>query len=181
MSSARPVRVARAPGSVDPVPRSRSPESSEPKVPFRPNRGATTRGLRLSLLYGVGIAAVYAFLVALTRSSSTGGTSGATYELELAGLLAAVLGVGGALLVVSSTPRGVLLGEEEVVIVGRFGGRHPFPRGARLRRRVVQRFPPGILSPVAIESIELSGWSRRKTFLLDAELIPADPVEDGAA
>ncbi len=164
------MRVARAPTA--PVGRAvPRPRPARPDGEVRVNRGASTRALRLSLLYGVGIAAVYAFLVALTYASSVPVTSGVTYELELAGVLAVVLGGAGIVLVLSSTPRAVLVGPEETVVIGRFGQRHHFPSGARLQTRRLHRFPPGPLASVAVESTELSGWSQRRVFMLDEGLL----------
>jgi hypothetical protein len=191
---ARPVRLARprARGSPHPIrpsvaPRGPTPPepppgpeaAPKPLVERRPNRAATQRAVRLSLLYAVGVAAVYGVLVGVASAGPTGGTIGTEGALLAAGLLALLLAVVGIVYALGTAPRGVELSDDRTVVVGRFGRRYSFPGRRQLRPTVHQRFPAGLLSPVAVESVAIAGGSTRRTFLLEEHLL--DPVSDETA
>lgn len=187
MSDARPVRLARKGGSGSPhpvrlaTPIVAPPPSAGPPTDRRANRAATQRAIRLSVLYALGIAAVYALLVGIARAGPTGTSVGTSADLLFAGLLALVLAAIGVIVSLDAAPRAVELGDAETVVVGRFGRRYHYPGRDRLRSTVLQRFPSGLLSPVALESVEIAGGSARRSFLLDERLLElsAVPAEVG--
>ncbi len=177
---ARAIRLTRSPAptpEVSPLvpPRLTEPEDGELLV-VRPNRDASQRVVRLALLYAIGLAVVYAGLVALARAGPTGDSSGTTSALVLVGVLAAVLGAGGVLYSLGAAPRSVELWSEGTVVVGRFWGRYRFPAAGRLRVTVLRRFPAGPLTPGTIESVEIFGGSSRRSFLLDERIL--EPAAD---
>jgi hypothetical protein len=188
MDTARPVRLARAGGPAKVrIVRKASPAPAEiPSAPgeaeTRENRGASRRAWRLSLAYSLGITVVFAALAVSARLGPAGGGAGTALEVEVAGLLAAVLIVVGVLVSLGAAPRRALLGPTETVIVGRFGRRYSFPGRERLRLTVLQRHPPGLFGPAPVESVEIAGGSTRRTFLLDEGLLgPTTAEETGAA
>jgi len=185
---ARPVRVARRPQA--PVrPGSRAPPRAVAPptetigtgsvLVRRPNRAATLRAIRLSVLFSAAIAALYGGLVALAETGPTAGSSGLDGSLELAGAAAALIAALGVLFSLGAAPRAVELGDDATVVVGRFGRRYVFPPWPELRTTVVQRVGAGLLASVPLESVEISGGSTRRTFLLDEHLL--DPPEGSAA
>jgi hypothetical protein len=140
-------------------------------VDRRENRAATGRAIRLSVLFAVAVAAVYGMLVGVAEAGPTGGSPGTTGDLLLAGALAVGLGAVGVVVSLGAAPRAVEVGDEVTVVVGRFGRRYRFPGRAQLRATVLQRYPAGLLAPVAIESIEIGGGTSRRSFLLDEGLL----------
>ena len=189
---AHPVRLARS-GTVRPARpvrlsvRGSRPSLSEDRANTvrRENRGATQRAVRLSILFAAGIALVYGFLVDLAVGQPTGGSAGSWEWIWVVGLLAVVVGAVGVLVTLGAVPRSVELGERTTVVVGRFGRLYWFPGRSELRTKVLRRFPAGFLTPVALESVEISAGSARRSFLLEAGLLhgaePAAEPESGAA
>lgn len=192
---ARPVRVARKPGpdASRPVRRvARAPPPPPPAEPprtgpsdegpeRRANRAATQRAFRLTLLYVVGIAAVYGVLAVFARAGPAGTSAATATDLTEIGLVAVALAGVGTVVALGSAPRAVEVGEEETIIVGRFGRRYRFPGRARLRATVLQRFPAGPLTPAAVASVEIVGGSSRRSFLIDEQLLEgALPSPEGA-
>jgi hypothetical protein len=183
MHDARPVRLARkgssgAPHQVRPATRpvvAPTPRGGPP-TDRRVNRAATQRAIRLSVLYALGIAAVYALLVGIALEGPTGSSAGTAGDLLFAGLLALVLAAIGVLVSLGTAPRAVELGDAETVVVGRFGRRYHFPARDRLHTTVLQRFPAGLLSPVTLESVEIAGGTTRRSFLLDEGLLELSAV-----
>jgi hypothetical protein len=180
MSVARPVRVARSPGAgrERPVrlPVGRAGPAGTPTrevVERRPNAGATRRVVRLSLAFLVGIAAVYGGLFALDWASPFAGSPGSSQGLLLAGVLAAAVAAIGVVLTLGAAPRAVEFSAGVTVVVGRFGRRYRFPGRDRLTTIVRRRLPSGLLSPVSLEVVELSGGSSRRSFLVDEGLFAA--------
>ena len=152
-----------------------APGAGRPLPERRENVGARRRAIRLSLLYGIGLAAVYAALVASAQTAPSGGSAGSSEDLLLAGLLAAALAAAGALVALGAAPRAVVVGEDVTVVIGRFGHRYRYPGRARLRTTVLQRVPAGLLSPVPLESVELAGGSSRRAFLIEEGLLEPGP------
>jgi len=183
VASARRVRLTRpsTPGPPRQPPIAAPPAeelepAERPAVERRANRGATQREIRVTITYLVGIAVVYALLVAIARTGPTGSSGGTSGDLLLFGLVAIVLAAAGTVVSVGAAPRSVELGDTETVVVGRFGRRYRFPGRGRLRWTVLQRFPAGPLSPVTLESVEISGGTTRRSFLLEEQLLePAAP------
>jgi len=169
--AARSVRIVRARATPAAPTQPPPPPSGRGAPERRANRAATRRAIRLSALYSVGIAAVYALLVGIARSGPTGGSAGGSEDLLAAGLLAVVLGVVGVVVSLGAAPRAVELSDRKTIVVGRFGRRYAFPGRDQLRTVVVQRFPAGLLSPIPLESLEFLGGSSRRTFLLDEGLL----------
>ncbi|HYA10369.1 MAG TPA: hypothetical protein VEH10_01670 [Thermoplasmata archaeon] len=183
MSSARQVRIARAPAAhrapdADVTTPAAPPPGIDagPTLERRENAGATHRAHRLALLYAVGIFAVYAALVAAARVAPGGASAGSNAELLLVGILALVLALAGVLVALGTAPRAVEFGARATVVVGRFGRRYAFPERGRLKTTVLQRTPAGRWSPVALELVEVAGGSTRRSFLIDEGLL--GPAED---
>lgn len=133
------------------------------------------------MLYVAGVVAVYAVLAAAAEAGPVGGAQGTTTDLLLAGLAAVVLGLAGVLVSLGAAPRSVELGEHETVVVGRFGHRYRFPGRAELTTTVLRRLPASLLSPVALETVEISGGTSRRTFLLEEGLLQGGPRTGGAS
>jgi hypothetical protein len=57
--------------------------------------------------------------------------------------------------------------------VSPLGMRRRFPTGPGLSVRVVRRYPAGLLSSAAVESVEIASGGRRRTYLIEAGLVPA--------
>ncbi len=169
MGGARAVRLTRTGAERPPAVR----DAVAVRLPGerRANTGASTRAARLTIIYVAGIAIVYVALVALSRATTTGSTPGATVDLAFALGLAALLAGVGAVLALGAAPRAVVVGAEETVVLGRFGGRHVFPGRGALTVVVHQRFAAGWLSPTAVASVELLGGARRRSFMLDEGLL----------
>ena len=179
MSAARPVRVARAGASARQrvvrvaAPRPSPPPAKPSAVETRENVGATRRAWRLSIAYAVGIAAVFTALAVSARLGPAGTGAGTTVEVELSGLVAGLLIVAGVLVSLGAAPRRVLLGPVETVVVGRFGRAYRFPAREALTVTVLQRHGGGIFSRDRLQTVELSGGSSRRSFLLDEGLLAA--------
>jgi len=188
---ARVVRVPRAAAAGSPgraVPRPLVPGGelgpASPPPSRRPNRAATARAIRLSVLYVLAIGGIYAVLVTVALAGPTGGSPGTASDLTWIGVLAAALAALGVAVSLGAAPRWVELSDAETVVMGRFGRRYSFPGRGRVRTTVLQRFPSGFLASVAIESVEISGGSTRRSFLLDEGLLEpanADGGPDGTA
>jgi len=172
------VRIARAPTDRRPAPAEPSaepaaapPTSVGPPAEVRLNTGATRRAVRLSVVFVLGIAGVYALLVALTFAGPAAGSAGASQGLLWSGVAAVLVAVAGAVVSLGSAPRAVELGEGSTVVVGRFGHRYAFPGRYQLRTTVLRRFRAGPMSPVPMESVEIAGGTSRRSFLIDEGLL----------
>ena len=177
MSVARPVRVARDGASARrrvvrvAAPRPTPPPAEDPTVEARENVGATRRAWRLSIAYAVGLGAVFTALAVSARLGPAGGGAGTTVEIELAGLVAALLIVAGVVVALGAAPRRVLLGPTATIVVGRFGRTYRFPAREALTVTVLQRHGGGPFSRERLETVELGGGSSRRSFLLDEGLL----------
>jgi hypothetical protein len=155
------------------VPSGPSASSRLPEFERRENRAATVRAMRLSIIYVFGVAAVYLLLAGLARLSSAGTSAGGSADLLAFGVVALVIALAGIVVALGQVPRAVLLGEEETIVVGRFGRQYVFPGRHRLQLTVHQRFPAGLLSPTALESVEIGGGTSRRSFVLEEGLLGA--------
>ncbi len=142
------------------------------------NRSATQRALRLSLLYAVVLAALYAFLAVIARSATGGQSPGATAGLALFGGVAVVVGLLGVGLALSSAPRRIELAGDATVLVGRFGQRRRLPPLGALDVRVVRQYRAGLLSAAPVQQVELTPRTkgRRVTFLVEEGLLEPSHV-----
>ncbi len=161
----RRVPVARA-ASAPTVPR--APPPSE----HHENRGATRRVTRLGLLYAIVVLAVYGGFAALGVSGPGRGSSGVTQDLLFLGLLAGALAAGGLLFALLAVPRATEVRGDAWVVVGRFGGRRSYSLSRGLSVRRIRTYPPGLLSPEPVVSVEVVGGRVRRTYLLDENLVP---------
>ena len=158
------------------VPRSPAPTDG-PLLELRPNRAATRRAIRLSVLYVAAVGAIYAGLVALADAGPVGGSPGVVGELLLAGGIAAAIVVVGIVVNLGAVPRAVELRAGSTVVVGRFGRRYRFPPSTELRATVLARIPSGLLAASALETVEIAGGSTRRSFLLEEHLLdPPRPL-----
>lgn len=185
MSAARPVRVAKDGGGAGrtrvvriaprPAP---DPGPTGGAVETRENRGASTRARRLAVLYAVAILAVFGALAVAAGMGPAGSGAGTAVAVELVGAVAGLLLVVGVVVSLGSAPRRVVLGPSETVVVGRFGRTYRFPGRDELRVTVLQRVAPGWLSRSALESVELTGGTTRRSFLVDEGLFARGPAGD---
>ncbi|MGP8077910.1 MAG: hypothetical protein ACLQD8_02865 [Thermoplasmata archaeon] len=178
----RRVRLAR-PGAQRPRPPSAGwPEPAKAAGPegtprrIVPNRAATQRARRLTALYVVILAALYAGFALLARGSAGGPPSGTTQDLELFGLVALVFALAGAILTLLSAPAALELSPTATVVVSPLGSRRTFRTGPGHSVRIVRKFPAGILSSEPVESVEIASGGGRRTYLVDAGILsPAGP------
>lgn len=156
--------------------------ASTPGTPVerRPNTAASSRAIRLTLLYLLGVLAVYGILALLANAAPSAGSAGTGTELVGFALIAVILGAAGTLYSLGAAPRAVEIGTEETVVIGRFGRRYRFPRVGGLQVTVLRRFPPGFLNAVVVESVEISGGTSRRSFLLDEDLLRPDGRPSGS-
>jgi hypothetical protein len=179
----RRVRIARPPPA-PPPPSSPAPEPSA-ELPFgsreavrRANRAGVQRVRRLTIVYVVGLAAIYLALALLSRSGPAGASPGAARDLELVGGIALALALGGAMLTLLSAPTAVERWGSEMVFVSAVGTRRRIPIDGRLSVRVLRRYPAGWLADAPVESTEVAVGTRRRTYLLEPGLVAA--TEDPA-
>ncbi len=174
MSATHPIRIGRAartravrvagPGAVAPAP------SGAPDV--RENRGGTRRALRVGLLFVGVLVVLYATLLLYDRTTPGGTSSGSAGGVLLFSAVALAIGAGGFLVSVGVAPRRVELRPDATVVVGRFGRRREFPRDGSYSARVVRRFPASPIAPEPAVSLELSSNGVRRTYLVEADLVP---------
>ena len=139
----------------------------------RPNRAATQRVVRLSLIYLVALATVYLLMVGFARSTPAGAGTGTESALALFSGVAALLAAGGVVFSLSAAPRALEVGPESIVVVGRWGGRREYAPRSEIRVRVLRRFPPSLLAPARVESVEVRVPGKpSRTYLVDQELFP---------
>ena len=178
--AARPIRLSRGPARTEDragptAPSIEAPPPSEPTgAPTRDrrtNRAATRRARRLTILFVVGIAAIFLAFALADRSSTTGGSPGAVLDLWFTGGIALAVALAGALLTLTSAPSAVEVSLEAVVVVGALGGRRRFERGPRLSVRTLRRMPIGWLAPGGVESVEIASGGVRRTYLMDEGLL----------
>ena len=178
--AARPIRLSRAPTRagaptapadrpVDPAPPPAATGSPAPER--RENRAATRRARRLALLFVVGIAVLFLAFALAERTSATGGSPGALFDLWLTGGIALLVALAGAVLTLTSAPTAVELSADAIVVVGVFGGRRRFGSAPNRSIRTLRRMPVGWLTPGAIESVEIAAGGVRRTYLMDEGLL----------
>lgn len=171
MASPRPVRIPRpsAPGTaraVRTVTVPRGPPSGP--VETRVNRAGTRRAARLTFLFLVGVSAVYFASYLYDRGSPGGSSPGVETDLFVFGLVALALGFAGAVVSLGAAPRSVELTPDSIVVVGRWGGRTAWTPRSAVQVRVLRRYLPGVLASEPVESVELAGMGRRRTYLVEA-------------
>jgi len=177
VASSRAVRIPRAGPPGGTAPESAAPPSGPPTEPStrRVNRAGAQRAVRLTGIYLVCLAALYAGFVLLQRTTPGGTSSGAGNGLDAFTVLAVILAVGGAVVSLHPAARYVETSATSTVVVGRWGRRHTYPPIGQLSTREIRRYPAGILSNVPVVSVEIAGGpSGRATFLLEEGLVPAD-------
>lgn len=183
MSASRPVRIPRtnesSSGRVIRAIRT-GPRPSVPEPEIRPNRAGLQRTNRLTLLFLVAVAVLYAGFSLFARTRP-GGTGPGTTDLVLEfGLVALAVGAVGAILTLASAPRRVLAEPDAFTVVGRFGGRTEWRPLARVNVQRLRRYPSGLLSGEEVDSVAVSGpdhW--RRTYLIQSGLLPESTAKPG--
>jgi len=156
----------------------RTPESTALSAEGRrSNLAGTQRVVRLSAVYLIVLAALYTAFSLYSRSSPAGSTAGAQAALLEFGLVALALAVAGTLLTLTPAPRAIEAIPEGFVVVGRWGQRTEWSPLDQVIVRLVRRYPPGLLSEEAVDSVEVSGGRvRRRSYLVQEGLLPETPL-----
>jgi hypothetical protein len=175
IDSPRPVRIPRPttpPPSADRATGRSSPRGAPPPN-YHPNRAGTQRTVRLTLTYLAMLVAIYAAFVLYARTGPSAADPGITLVLlELTGF-AAVLAIVGAVLTLTPAPRGVIAEPDAYVVVGRWGGRVSWGPLTEVTVRQVRRYPAGLFSSAAVDSVEVSQQGRRRrSYLVEEGLLP---------
>jgi hypothetical protein len=173
MSGTHPVRIGRGrePRAVR-LPVDPTGTGAEPSSGPTPNRGGRARALRTGVLFLLVMTLLYGALAAYDRSTPGGTSLGASQGFEWFSLVAVVIGVGGFLFSFGVAPRAVELRPDATIVFGAYGRVVRFPKDSTYTAKVVRRFPAGILSNEAVESVELRSNGVRRTFLVEPGLIP---------
>jgi hypothetical protein len=184
-ASPRPIRIPRSGTTLPRAVRisAAAPSGERPTGPTvrqrKENRSGTQRAVRVSLLFVLAIAVLYGGFALLASTSSDGTGPGVWQQIELFGLIAIAVSVGGTLLTLGSAPRAIETDANGTVVVGRFGGRHRSPAGVPMSVRLVQKYPAGFLSPTAIEVVEVTTGPHRATYFLEEGMLAI--TDDGRA
>lgn len=175
------MRIVRRPAPRPEVVRPAESEILPPSEPlaFRENRAGTSRALRLFLIFGLGLAAIYLFFLALAVTSPSPGVNSAPLVYGLLTGMTAVLAVFGWSITLGRTPRSFRVATDGIVVRERMGGLRRFANSAQLRVRVTARYDRGLLGREATEMVELSVDRRgKKNYLVTAGVFvdtgPAD-------
>ncbi|MGA8664508.1 MAG: hypothetical protein WB809_05525 [Thermoplasmata archaeon] len=137
----------------------------------RPNRAGTQRAVRTTIVYVTVVLALTLVLTALDLASAEASHPGVEQGLELFLAVAALLIIGSAIFALSPAPRYVEVGEQEVVVIGRWGTRRTFGPLSGLAPRVVKHFPDGVLSTRAVDLVEITDQlGRRRAYEVESGL-----------
>ena len=148
----------------------------ERSVERRRNVSGFQRALRLTLVYLVGMALIYALIVGYTLMAPIAQGTGVGTDLLLFGIAALAFAIVGTLVALHPVPRAIELTPTAVVVVGRWGARTEWTPRGELKLRVVRRFPAGLHSSEPVTSVELSLPGRPpRTYLVTEGLIPVGP------
>jgi hypothetical protein len=177
VTSDRAVRIPRSSPALAPAARAKTPSDAD----YRSNRAGTQRAVRLSVCFVVGVAVLYGLFFALERSAPGSGSSGATNGFDLLSALAGVMALVGVLFALSWAPRGVELGADATIVVGRWGRRRSFPPVAAAKVRELRRFPKSFLADAPVVVIEIAAASGRRTTFLIEDGILGPPEAAGPA
>jgi len=127
--------------------------------------------VRTTILYLAVVLILTVLLTALDLASVDASHPGVQQGLELFLGVAALLIVGSAIFALSPTPRYVEVGEDTVVVVGRWGTRRTFGPLADLAPRVLKHFPDGLLSSRSVDLVEVGDRSgHRRTYQVESGL-----------
>ena len=172
----RRVRLARtaegrpaAPGGPPP-----DPAREVPGTPLRRNRCAQQRVRRLTVGFVAVLAALYLGLSLAARAGPQGASAGTFHDLELFGLVAFATAIAGALLTLLSAPASVDVGPHGTVVRSVLGTRSVFRSGPEYALRIVREYRPGVLADGRVASVEVRDGRRRRTYLIDAGLLPRE-------
>ncbi len=142
------------------------------------NRAGTQRVVRLTAIYLIALAALYLGFALYARTAPGGSGPAGRIELLEFSLVAAAIGVAGAVLTLSPAPRAIVPRADGFVVVGRWGRSVEWAPLRDVTVRRVRRYPVGLLSEGPVESLEVSGVGHRaRTYLLEAGLVPETPTE----
>ncbi len=178
MSAPRAVRIPRAaaPSSV-PSATVRAEPVGAPQGERRANRAGTQRGVRLTAVYLLVLAAIYLSFLFYARSAPGGVGPGVTAGLLTFSGIAVLLGVAGAVLTLSPVPRAVVVRPDGFAIIGRWGRRTEWSPLADVTILRVRRYPAGLLSNETVDSVEVLGPDRRRrSYLVETGLLPEPPA-----
>jgi len=179
LATPRPVRIPRTVS----VP-AQTPLAAEPTAPAVPadllaaiprerrvNEYGSQRAVRITLVYVVALAALYAGFVLYDRTAPGGMASPTENGILLLTALFATFAAVGVFYTLTPAPRGVEVMDSGVVVVGRWGRRRSLPPIGQLSVRVVRRYPIGWLNNEAVELVEV--WAPDlpvRSYLADAGL-----------
>jgi hypothetical protein len=177
VATPRTVRIPRstAPARPGPAAPSAAPASEltvEHPVDHRANLAGRQRASRLAMIYLLALIVMYLGFVALDRASAGGSSPAVTTGLLAFTVVAVALAVGGTFVTLSPAPQAVEVAPAAVVVVEWTGRRRRFPPLEDLRVEVVRRYPAGFLSRSPVETVELAGGGRRRTYQLTEGLLP---------
>ena len=180
MATPRAVKIPRtrstpatSPASDSPVPPAATPSSPTER---RENTGGSQRVVRLTVLFVVVLASMYAGFLLYDRTAPGGTSPAADNGVLLFSGVFALFAVVGVVYTLTAAPRAVVIGSDRVTVVGRWGRRRKFPPIDRMVVRVVRRYPEGFLAVVPVELVEVSGEDAPvRSYLVSAGLF------DGAA
>lgn len=149
-----------------------------PSVPeHRPNRAGTQRAVRTTVLYALAVLVLTVVLTVLDLASSEASHPAVQQGLELFLVLAVLLVAGSSIFALSPAPRSVEVRPEEVVVVGRWGGRRVLGPPAELSPKVVKHYPQGFLSSEPVDMVEVSDLrGRRRVYQVQSGLFDPDPT-----
>ena len=185
MSEPRAVRIPRSRGAsaTPPDDADRRVRATGPAVTgLKPNRAGTQRVVRLTVVFLVVLAALYAGFAIYARSSPGGATPGAQTALVEITLLAIVLALAGTILTLNTAPRAIGALPDGFVVVGRWGRRTQWTPLHAVTVRRVRRYPAGFLSGEDVDSVEVFGTGqRRRSYLIEAGLLPEHSREPPAS
>lgn len=185
MSEPRAVRIPRARGPAAPPPGRERPQErvhGPDPTDLKLNRAGTQRVVRMTVVYLVVLAGLYAGFAGYARSSPGGTSAGAQAALIEITILAIVLALAGTILTLTPAPRAVGPLPDGFVVVGRWGGRTEYTPLRDVTVRRVRRYSAGLLSGEDVDSIEVFGTrQRRRSYLIEAGLLPERTREPPAS
>lgn len=135
------------------------------------NENGSRRVLRITVVYVVVLAALYAAFVVYDRAAPGGSSSPTENGILLLTVLFAAFCAVGVLYTLTPAPRSIEVRDSGVVVVGRWGRRRTLPPIGELSVRVVRRYPVGWLNDEAVELVEVWGPTLPvRGYLVDAGL-----------
>lgn len=176
MASPRAVRIPRSRPTSAATPAPTSAPSDQPDALATPparraNVAGSQRAVRLTILFVVVLALLYASFVLYDRTAPGGTASAEDNGILLLSVLFVVFALGGAIFTLTPAPRRVEVEPDRLVVVGRWGRRRTWPPLDQLSVYVARRYPAGWLASGPVELVELSADGvPRQSYLIEAGL-----------